>query len=299
MKHLVRLCRNALIALCLCLLMLLLIFFAIAPPRILYLDITDSDGKALENVTISGEQYPLLPGNFLYFAPGASRLVVTAAGYEIAEVKVDHEVNVFRGKVNHATTAGFMHRLHIILARSDTTLQMTWYKGVLTAGGHHSPQVVAIHPQFRGTHLSLDWLQRQYTARTGKDFATLHYLGLVIERDESGQITEVLLDFSRAEGGAVEFLPPEGWPASDRMRRVMYAMDHAPEAGYETTLRIHRRQDSTPYKMGTTFFYCHINGHYCAGTANTYYDPGRKQQKASVRIWLNQQQGDRRLRYAW
>ena len=167
----------------------------------------------------------------------------------------------------------------------------------MTFGGEMSPEVLAIHPEFRGTHMPLNWLRRQYENKTGEPFDTLAYIFLTAQNDGKGKFSQVMLDFSRADGGVLEYTPPVGWPHGNLLRRILYSMNFPPVGGYQKNLPLYLDQKASPYGMGTTFFYCQIQGHYGAGKVNTNYDFSGKQQQAHVQIWLNREKNDPRVRY--
>jgi ankyrin repeat protein len=81
-------------------------------------------------------------------------------------------------------------------------------------------------------------------------------------------------------------------------RRVLYSTDRdAPRSGYPTRLSLLRdSQAATPYAMGSIFFHCVVDGHYGAGVVRAFFHP-RQDGQASVKIWVNQQRGDPRVRY--
>jgi hypothetical protein len=298
MSGVLRLARNALIAIGIVAMAILLLFSLLAPPGLAVISVTDHNGNEIGGLHFSNRNPFRVGHTFLIFFAGETSVTLIASGYETAEVEIGNSIEVFRGDVEGSSWTRFLHLISVELDVSDPNLKMLSYRGVLTYGGDESPEILAIHPKYRGTHMPLDWLRRQYVNQTGKEFNTLMYVSLLTETDEARQISAVQLDFSHARGGAVEYVPPGGWPAGNLVRRILHSMDSsAPESGYEPQLRLHQRQNTSPYETGATFFYCQIDGHYCAGTVHTFFDRGRNRQQASVEIWMNAQKGDLRLRY--
>ena len=301
-----RLLRNAVTAFLIVATALLLVFTVFAPPRLVYLTISDPQGNGVEGAHIRtdrvlGVDRPLtLFGRSVFVVMGRASVWVYGDGYEVAEMEIGSSVEVLRGRVEHAGLASILHALHVELSPRDPKLVMTLYEGSLTSGEADRPrEVLPIHPDFRGFHHPLDWLRRQYFIKTGKDASTLRYVSLALERDPDGAIRSAVLDFSHADGGAVEYIPPVGWPSGDLYRRVLYSMDRdAPRSEYLTRLSVLRdTQAATPYAMGSIFFHCVIDGHYGAGAVTAFFGSRRARQEASVKIWLNQQPGDPRVRH--
>lgn len=300
-----RLLRNGVKAFLIVATALLLVFAVFAPPRLVYMSISDPRGNGVEGAHILtnrvlGIDRPItLFSRSVFVVMGSASVWVYGDGYEDAEMEIGWSVEVIRGRVKHVGLASILHTLHVELSPRDPKLVMTLYEGSLTSGeGDRPTEVLAIHPDFRGLHHPLNWLRRQYVNRTGRDASTLRYVSLAVERDPDGAIRSAVLDFSHADGGAVEYIPPVGWPSGDLYRRVLHSMDRdAPRSEYLTGLSVLRdTQAATPYAMGSIFFHCVIDGHYGAGAVRAFFDPSQDSQ-AFVEIWVNQQQGDPRVRY--
>ncbi len=283
---------------------LLVIAALLAPPRFVAMDISNAAGNSPEGLRVNAHHLgfggnPMSIGDTYFFiVAGAADVYVSGERYETVELDVGRTLEVMRGRASHRQIGGFVYLIHVDLETKIPGLRMMRYTGFLTAGGKDAPEVLAIHPKYRGQHNPLDWLTRQYTNRTGKNPESLNYVTLEAESDDRGQISTVSLDFSHANGGATEYLPPPGWPPANLHRRVLYSMDrNDPAVNYQSQLAIHQTQAESPYDMGDTFFYCVIDGHYCAGRASTFFDRGRDQQQASIEIWINEEKNNPVLRY--
>ncbi len=218
MGYPIQLVRNAAIAIAICLAALTILFFSFAPPRFIHMTLTDQKG------------------------------------YETAEVRMGKTAQVLRDDVQHSRRLGLIHHLRVGLEETDKNFRMVRYEGALTFGGERSPEVLTIHPNFRGTHMQLNWLRRQYENKTGKPFDTLNYIFLTAPKDGKEKFSQVMLDFSLAGGGVLEYTPPTGWPHSDLLRRILYSMTLPPVGGYKKDLPLYLDQKSRPYGMETTFF---------------------------------------------
>lgn len=167
---------------------------------------------------------------------------------------------------------------------------MIKYQGVLTTPGKNLTQVIAIHPKYRSAHMPLKWLKRQ-------NIPFLPYIMLKSRQDANGNVMDIVLDFSTANGGVKEYIPPMGWRTGNRFRRIAYSMwGRVPETGYKNSLIIPKDQSETPYKMGETFFYCLVDGHYCGGYVTCPRKINDKQWKVTAVIWVNLRKGDPRIR---
>lgn len=281
---------------------ILVIMLLLAPPRLLSISVTNTAGTSVGAASLrfntSSLAVPLFRTDhyFLYLYADDVQVTVRAAGYESAEFEADQVVSPFSGSVEHSSVSSFFHHLEVTLEREDPNLLMTSYRGVLTTGGAGALQVVAIHPDFRGTHQPLNWLLRQFSEKTGKPKESLKYLRLIVERDAGRAVQGVFLDFSHADGGALEYEPPDGWPAGNLIRRIEASMTMAPDIGYRSRFPIAQHQADTAYENGATFFYCMIDGHYCAGQVTTYSRRAGEVQEAHVQVTINRTRGDKRIR---
>jgi hypothetical protein len=280
---------------------IILFFIFFVPPRFVFLHVTTTSGETPKEIRVSakgllwpGSRPPSL-GNFYFFViAGGGSIIVWGREYETAEIEIGSTGEIFRGDVTHHSMATILHNVKIRLASKDKNLKMDSYEGVLTLSAKDDPEVLAIHPSYRRPHISLKWLLRNY-ANKGKDISTLPYIMLTTEQSSDRNSTRFMLDFSHANGGVQEYIPPQGWPTSNRHRRMLYSLNgEAPVSGYKQFFHLPANRASTPYKMGEILFYGTIDGHYCAGIVNT---PSRAQ--VHIQVWVNKKKGDQTVRYIY
>lgn len=276
-------------------------FIIFVPPRFVFLHVTTaaSSGKIPKKITVQvknmlwpGKHPPSL-GNFYLFAiAGRGSILVWGSGYETAEIEVGSTGEIFRGTITHHSLATVFHSVHILLAPIDKNLKIKKYEGSLTTEGKNSPEVLAIHPSYHSAHMPLKWLLREHTNK-GKDISTLPYIMLTAVRDRNEHSLRYMLDFSHANGGVQEFIPPLNWPTGDCYRRLLYSLNgEAPLSGYKKILLLPSNQADTPYKMGRIPFHCIVNGHYGAGIVGIH-------SPADIEIWINGKKSDQTLRYIY
>ena len=290
--------RNGLIAVLLCAAFCLLVLVLIAPPRMASISITDTRDRAISGVTVTDALSVSLGKTHLLLVFGAESVRIRTPGYEPAEVELGETVEVFRGNIEHGSFAGFLHNLSVVLVDADPDLRMTSYEAYVTyTADEQSSQVLSLHPEYQLSYTRLDGLRRQYTNDTEKSFDSFPYIAAIAQRDDDGGVTDVLLDFRHADGMAVEYEPPAGWPAGNLYKRIRYSMNLAPEDGYRPRIAVHQQQSTTPYRMGSTLFYCRIKTQYCAGQLTTFHPNPHGVAQAHLEIVVNQRAGDRRVRF--
>ena len=272
-------------------------FVIFVPPRFVFLHVTapaaETSNRArvsVKNMIWPGKHPPSL-GNFYFFViAGSGSILVWRNGYDTAEIMIGKTGEIFRGTVTHHSLASIFHSVRIIQMPKDAALKIKKYEGSLTTERSKIVEVLAIHPQYNRIHMQLKWLVRDY-ANKGGDISKLPYISLTAVKDKQQKGARYMLDFSHANGGVQEYIPPDNWPAGDCYRRMLYSLNgEAPADGYKKFLPLPENQASTPYKMGTIPFYCKIDGHYCAGIVGIH-------SPTFITVWINQKKNDRVLRY--
>jgi len=276
-------------------------FIIFVPPRFVFLHVTTAatSGKTSEKIKVRIKnllwpgRYPPSLGNFYLFAiAGRGSILIWGSGYETAEIEVGSTGEIFRGDITHHSLASIFHRVHVTLVPKDKNLKIKKYTGFLTTEDKNSPEVLAIHPSYHSAHVPLKWLLRRH-ANIGKDISTLSYIMLTAVRDRNKNSLRYMLDFSHANGGVQEFIPPLNWPTGDCYRRLLYSLNgEAPLRGYKKFLSLPSSQDATPYKIGIIPFHCIIDGHYGAGIVGIH-------SPAYIKIWVNRKKSDQTLRYIY
>jgi hypothetical protein len=185
--------------------------------------------------------------------------------------------------------------LRIVLLSNKNKVRLDRYEGMMETTNNGPLRVMPLRMDLGGIGVPIDFSDKphsktakflggyvQLLAQTNSDGDLAARPRLNISGAQSRIPTDVILDFSHADGGIQLFKSTE-----EASAEIFKAMPEAPEAGYQQSITLETQNIQVTY-----YFFCRIGQWYGKGLITVPYfgsanDDGREVVRSYIRIWVN------------